>query len=391
VLNVDTRRPEIESFPLPIYIESVAFNGQPPLSALRSTTAASAVSEDIPTILRGGLRSLEVHFTALNFSAPEKVRFRHKLDGYDLDWADDGTDRFARYSRLPYGRYRFRVAARNADTDWQEAATTFDFMVPTPLYFQPWAIAIYSVFAIGLVAAIVRVVSHRRLRRALARLEQQQSLERERMRIARDMHDEMGSKLTKLSFLSEHAKMDTESSGPLAGKIESIATTSRDLLQTMDEIVWVVNPRNDTLEQLAAYLSHYADEYFQNTSVECDIRLPRSIPKRPLSSEARHNLFLAFEEALNNVLKHAAASKVKIEMTVSQPVFEINVTDNGHGFVVGTTSAAHVQPRAMDNGRTGNGLRNMRQRLADIGGDCLVRSQPGGGTTVSMRIHLNNN
>jgi len=151
--------------------------------------------------------------------------------------------------RLPYGRYQFRAATRNGDGPWKEAAAPFTFEVPTPIYFQPWAIALYAISAVALVAGVVRVVSHRRLRHALAQLEQQQSLERERMRIARDMHDEIGSKLTKISFLSEHAKVDAESSGPLAGKIESIAETSRELLQTMDEIVWVVNPRNDTLEQ----------------------------------------------------------------------------------------------------------------------------------------------
>ena len=125
----------------------------------------------------------------------------------------------ARYGRLPYGHYRFRVAARNADGAWQEAAETFAFVVPTPLYFQTWAICLYAVAAVALVAGIVRLVSHRRLRFTLARLEQQQSLERERMRIARDMHDEMGSKLTKISFLSEHAQVDAESAGPLAEKL----------------------------------------------------------------------------------------------------------------------------------------------------------------------------
>ena len=86
----------------------------------------------------------------------------------------------------------------------------------------------------------------------------------------------------------------------------------------MDEIVWVVNPRNDTLENLATYLSHYAIEYFQNTAVECELRLPPEIPHYPLSSETRHNLFLAFEEALNNVLKHSAATKVKVEMNIQR-------------------------------------------------------------------------
>ena len=102
----------------------------------------------------------------------------------------------------------------------------------------------------------------------------------------------------------------------------------------MDEIVWVVNPRNDTLENLATYLSHYAVEYFQNTSIECELRLPQEIPHYPLSSETRHNLFLTFEEALNNVLKHSAATKVKVEMTISALEFELKITDNGKGFEV---------------------------------------------------------
>jgi ligand-binding sensor domain-containing protein/signal transduction histidine kinase len=391
VLNVDTRRAQIESSLLPVCIESVALNGHPPHSGLHGTAWFSAESNAVPTVVRGDLRSLEIHFTALSFSAPERIRFRHRLEGFDPDWVDDVTSRFVRYGRLPYGRYRFRVAARNADSDWQESAAPFAFIVPTPLYFQSWAILLYGIAAVGLVAAVVRVVSHRRLRHALSKLEQQQSLERERMRIARDMHDEIGSKLTKLSFLSEHAKMDAKFAGPLAGKLETIAITSRELLQTMDEIVWVVNPRNDNLENLAAYLSHYASEYFQNTRVACDIRLSRAIPNHPVSSEVRHNLFLAFEEILNNVLKHAAAARVNIEMIVTQPEFEINITDNGRGFVVANTTGAHVPPAAARGGRNGNGLRNLRQRLADIGGECLIRSQPGTGTTVSMRIHLHNN
>src|SRR5947207_2787062 len=145
------------------------------------------------------------------------------------------------------------------------------------------------------------------------------------MRIARDKHTVLGSNVTNVSCLSEHAKVEAESNGALAGKIESIAETSRELLQAMDEIVWVVNPRNDTLEQLAAYLGHYAVEYFQSTSVQCDLRLPSAIPDHPLSSEARHNLFLAFEEVLNNTLKHSAASNVKIEMFVKAPDFEIRI------------------------------------------------------------------
>jgi ligand-binding sensor domain-containing protein/signal transduction histidine kinase len=385
VLNADTRQTQIEPSLIPIYIESAAYNGQPPFSLLRGGLWYAAGTSGTLFKAPVDLRSLEIHFTALDFAAPGEVRFRHRLDGFDPDWVDDAGGRSARYGRLPYGHYSFRVAARNADGDWQEAAETFVFVVPTPYYLQSWAIGLFVIAAVMLVAGIVRLVSHRRLRFALARLEQQQSLERERMRIARDMHDEMGSKLTKISFLSEHAQVDAESTGALADKIESIAQTSRELLQTMDEIVWVVNPRNDTLENLVAYVAHYAVEYFQNTKIECEIRLPQEIPHCPLSSETRHNLFLTFEEALNNVLKHSAATKVKVEMSIKADDCEVKITDDGKGFEV-PVPLANIAPRG---GRGGNGLRNMHQRLTDIGGECLLASRPGNGTTVTMHIRLN--
>jgi len=385
VLDADTHQSDGEPSLIPLCIESAAFNGQPPFSLLQGGLWSSAGTNNAPLKAPADLRSLDIHFTALNFAAPGEIHFRHKLEGSDADWVDDAGVRLAHYGRLSYGHYRFRLAGRHADGAWQEAADTFAFVVPTPFYLQSWAIGLFALSAIALVAGIVRLVSHRRLRVALARLEQQQSLERERMRIARDMHDEMGSKLTKISFLSEHIQVDADAAGPFADKIESIAQTSRELLQTMDEIVWVVNPRNDTLENLVTYLGHYAVEYFQNTPIECEIRLPHEIPQNPLSSEMRHNLFLAFEEALNNVLKHSAATKVKVEMTIKAFECEVKIADNGKGFDV-PAEAATVPTRG---GRGGDGLKNMRQRLSAIGGEWQVSSQPGNGATVTMRIQLN--
>lgn len=383
VLNVNTRDSGNVNYPFPIYIESVSFNKQPPISLLNGP---QTVSNGVPFNAPVDLRSLEFHFTALNFSAPEDIQFRYKLEGNDPDWVDDAGTRSAHYGKLSYGHYLFHVAARSANGKWQEAAQTFAFVVPTPLYYQTWALYLYGLTAIALIAGIVRMVSHRRLRVTLAQLEQQQSLERERMRIARDMHDEIGSKLTKISFLSEHAQVDVKSGEPLARKIDSIAETSRELLKTMDEIVWVVNPRNDTLENLTTYLAHYAVEYFQNTAIECELKLPQEIPHYPLSSEMRHNLFLAFEESLNNVLKHSTAKKVKVEMTAAGKEFELKVTDDGKGFETNGAQAINAQTRG---GRGGNGLKNMRQRLTVIGGECLITSRSGGGTAVAMRIPLN--
>jgi len=383
VFSVNPHNSGIVHRAFPVYIENAIFNGQPiPLlkGAIWSPPASNSVPLQVPD-----LHSLEIYFTALSFSEPEEIQFRHKLEGNDSDWVDDANNRSVRYGRLPYGHYRFRVQARGAEGGWQEAADSFAFVVPTPLYFQTWVLYIYGLIAVALIAVVVRVVSHRRLRVRLARLEQLQSLERERMRIARDMHDEMGSKLTKISFLSEHAQVDARAGEPLAQKIGSIAETSRELLKTMDEIVWAVNPQNDTLENLTTYLSDYAVEYFQNTAIDCEIRLPQEIPHHPLSSETRHNLFLAFEETLNNVLKHSAAKKVKVEMACSTREFELKITDDGKGFAASATPAAKSETR----GGGGNGLKNMHERLEAVGGECVITSTPGKGSTVIMRVPIN--
>jgi len=385
ILKVNAQQPEAEPPSFPVCLESAIINGQPAMPLLSGPLWSPGFSNAARYRMPVDLRSLEIQFTALSFVAPDEIQFRHKMDGFDPDWVSDAGARAARYGRLQHGNYTFRVAARAGDGVWQEAAQTFAFVVPTPVYLQPWALALYFISAVGAIVGTVRVISHRRLRNKLARLEQQQALERERMRIARDMHDEMGSKLTKISFMSERLQVDAESAGTPGDRIQSIAQTARDLLKTMDEIVWVVNPRNDSLENLTAYLSQYALEYFQNTSVECELRLPQDIPSHPLSSEARHNIYLTFEETLNNALKHSSAAKVKVEMSVDSHEFRIVVSDNGKGFDL---AAAEAKSQAR-GGRGGNGLRNMRQRVAAVGGECSISSAAGAGATVTIRVRLN--
>jgi len=492
LVKVDRSGPDLSRIlSPPVYLENIYVNGKPwegrgaksdarrkELGGRGRAGRLAVVSTNPnapPVRFPADVESVEFEFTAPSFVAPDKLNFRYKLEGEDRDWVEAGTERRARYGRLPYGDYRFRVEAsqdqesgagsvklESANSNllaagssvvWTEAAEQFAFTVPTPLWRAPVAIAFYILTAAAVVAGLARVVSTRRLRAHLVQLEQQRVVERERMRIAQDMHDDIGSKLTKISFLSERVKMElgkgrasvsedggwrmedgtpvaasspsailhSPSSPGVAAQIESIATTSRELLQTLDEIVWAVNPRNDSLEHLAAYLSHYAAEYFQNTEVQCEMRLPRDLPHVPLSAELRHNLFLAFEEVLNNALKHSGATKVSVEMSMGlrraegatkrgAESFQITVADNGRGFDVAAAQARdEVAKRKTSSGsgnvatvtqaapRVGNGLLNMRQRLSVVGGECVVRSSARGiissavaqsGTTVTLRIPL---
>jgi ligand-binding sensor domain-containing protein/signal transduction histidine kinase len=380
LVGIDTHGWEGENPAPQVHIESVYVNNELTPLALQKLGHAATVVET-PARFPAGLHSVEFQVTGLSFEAPERIRFRHKLDGFDADWVDTGTERRVRYGRLPSGAYTFHVTACNAEGVWNDRGASLDFIIPTPLWRSPWVLALYGLAATLAAAGTVRLVSHRRLRRRLAGLEQQQAMERERMRIARNMHDEIGSKLTKISFLSERLKMESKPAGPAGDKVDSIATTSRDLLKALDEMVWVVNPHNDTLENLASYLSQYAREYFQGTPVECDLRVQSEFPPLIISAEYRHNIFLAFEESLSNVLKHARASRVEVQMQIQSGILNIRVSDNGLGFA----------PEARNgNGAMGvrNGLRNMRQHLADVGGTCLIQSQPGQGASVELKVTL---
>ena len=387
VVTLEPRRLVFDRSPPPVLIEGVTVNGGAlPYDEVKGL-AQPPDQARAPVRLPSDLHSLEFQFTALNFSTPEKIRFRHRLDGFDPDWVDGGPDRRVPYGRLTYGHYTFRVQAGNADM-WFTNGAAFDFLIPTPLWRTDWAVATYSFLAVLLIAGTTRLAFNRRLRQRLVVLAQQQATERERIRIAKDMHDEIGSKLTKISYMSERAKGELQGQEPVARKLNSIASTSRDLLQSLDEIVWAVNPHNDTLEHLAAYLGHYATEYLQNTAVDCELHIPQGLPHHPLSAETRHNLFLAFEEALNNALKHGRPSRVRVDMQAGPAQFEIRVEDNGCGFDPDAIASAASNAGPLPGRRIGNGLRNLRQRLADTGGQCRVESRPGRGTTVILTVPL---
>ncbi|MDB6063798.1 MAG: Histidine kinase [Pedosphaera sp.] len=389
VVTIDVGGPAGTGLPPSVLIEEIVVNGKPLSKPPMKPQTNAVIVPTAPVRLSSDLQSLEIHFTALNFSAAEKLQFRHRLEGFDPDWVVDGdTSRSVHYGRLHYGIYTFRVQAGAGDGFWHENGASFTFLRPKPIWGTDFAIAVYVLAGVILVTITARMVSNRRLRRRLSILAAEQAMERERMRIAQDMHDEIGSKLTKISFMSERAKGELQGQEAVARKLDSIAHSSRDLLQSLDEIVWVVNPHNDTLEHLADYLGQYATEYLQNTAVECELHVPRGLAHHPLSAETRHNLFLAFEESLNNALKHGRSSRVRVDMVAEKSRFEIKIEDNGRGFDLDPSMSAPLANGTAPGKRGGNGMRNMRQRLSEIGGQCSIRSQAGKGTTVSFSIPL---
>ncbi len=321
--------------------------------------------------LTSAARKLELQFTAPTFLAPERVRFRYKLDGLDADWVDVGTQRFATYPALAPGRYHFTVDASNGDLAWNPAGATLDFVV-LPQWWETWWARLLagSVFAVGLVA-LVHALSQRRLKAHLARLAQEQRLERERVRIARDLHDDLGASLTHASMLAEELAEDWPDLPDPKARSSQLAARVRTISRDLDAVVWAVSPQHDTLASLSAYLSHYAAEYFRHTPIECRAHADDDIPAAPLSPEIRHHLFLIAKELFNNVLKHSQARHVDVSLQMAGDFFELVVTDNGRGF---SLAAAAQSER--------NGLRNLQARAREAGGSLDIDSSPAGTIAV---------
>jgi signal transduction histidine kinase len=360
--------------PPPVIIEEVSADGE------RLPQAAGRL------IIPPGRKQFDFRFTALSFDAPDKTRFRCRIDGVDEDWVDVDTRRTAHYGKLPPNSYRFRVTACSSQGVWNEAGAKLDFTVQPFFYQRWWFLALAAASILGCGALVVRASAARKFQRELARLEQQNAIERDRARIARDIHDDIGAGLTQITLLSELARREP---GQLAAHLERISTSARHLTKSMDEIVWAVDPRHDTFEGLLDYISAFTEEFLRIAGMRCRMDLPPSLPEKRVGAELRHNLFLALKEALNNVVKHSGATEVWLRMRMEGDGFTLIVEDNGCGCDIASL-AARTGP---DGERLagGSGLPNLERRLKAVGGHCVVRSEPGRGTVVEMTIHLDGN
>ena len=375
VVVADPGRLPDNSAPPPVLLTQVAMDGQ--IIATHGGIATTQLVANLsnlgaPLRLPPEHRHLEFDFTAFHFSAPENIRFRYQLEGYDNGWIDAGTERHADYSRLPAGDYQFRVAAGNGDGPWNEAPATLGFSV-TPFFWQTWwfCCGLLLLFTSSVIA-IVRYLSFRRLRRRLRAVEQQAAIERERGRIARDIHDDLGNRLTKIQLLSGLAQRDRTNPDKATAHVRQISSAARQATDALDEIIWAINPRNDTLPHLINYIGQFAVEFLRPAGLRCRVDLPDHPPEKLVSAEVRHNLFLVTKESLNNIVRHAQATEVSLMILVANESISVVIEDNGRGF--------NEEARRDE----ANGLGNMRQRMMEIGGEFQIKTTPGAGTRVSL-------
>jgi len=349
--------------PPPVVVERVAVDGRT-LAAYESGELRVGPDSAAPI----ELRQANVHL---------RLPPSHRLLGLDDDWVAVSAPRTATYGHIPPGDYRFQVIARNSDGVWNEIGASLSLTSEPHIWERVWFRFAAGASMIGLSAGVVYLSLRRKHRAQVERLENQHAIERERARIAQDLHDDLGTTLTQIDILGALASRPGIPATEAIEQVGQMQAKSREMVTALDEIVWAVNPRNDSLAALTEYFCGFAEEFLAEAAIHCRLDLDENLPDFALQAELRHNLFLALKEALNNVVRHSQATEVWLRLKRSGPFVTFMVQDNGVGFDL----AVHV---ATDR----NGLRNMRERMERIGGTYELRSQPKQGTSVEFTFSL---
>lgn len=316
---------------------------------------------------------ISFRLAALDFTRPKANQIQYKLEGWDERWIVNRNKNVI-YPNLPPGEYVFKARAANQDGVWSDEES-IPITINAPFWKRWWFYA--GLVFLFLVAAvlIIDLINKRKFQKQLQRLEQQRLVDQERNRISKDMHDEIGSGLTHIALMTELIQTQKKADDELRKDVGSISTSARKLVDSMSEIIWALNPHNETLENLIAYIREHAFQYFEPFDIDFEIHFPDTVPDKKLSNEQRRNLFLVSKEALNNALKHANASKVSFSIYYQKNQLEFCIEDNGQGF-----DETKIR-------RAANGLQNMEKRMTDIGGQFII-STSDRGTKIVCSITL---
>src|SRR6266851_2703195 len=344
---------------------------QPPIliSGLRIAGNAQAISALGETELSGltlnaTQNQMSIDFVGLGFAAGEALRYQYRLAGADPDWSAPTDQRTINYASLSSGRYQFQVRAVTADGIVSPTPATITFTILPPIWRRWWFVTLV-VLTLGLGAA---AIYRYRVRRLI-------ELERVRTRIAADLHDDIGSGLSRIAILSEVARHQVSVEAPVGEPLSVIAGASRDLVDSMSDIVWAINPNKDHLSDLVQRMRRFASDLFTARRIEFTFAAPGEEQALKIGADLRRQVFLIFKEAVNNIERHSQCTGAQIDLRIESKWAIVTVTDNGAGF-----DPANINE--------GHGLESMRARAEELGGELQIISNDGRGTRVLLKVPL---
>jgi len=350
--------------PPPVFVADVRVNGASTkkMSEL-GTTAVSGLD------LASDQRQIQIEFFALGFATGESLRYQYRLDGIDADWSEPSALRNVNLN-LSAGNYHFLVRAVNSDGVTSTEPASVMFSIARPVWQRWWFLLLLT----GAICLIISAAYRYRLKRLV-------ELERVRTRIATDLHDDIGSSLSQIAILSEVVRQkigDSVVNQPL----NMIADTSREMVDSMSDIVWAINPNKDHLSDLLQRMRRFASDILDASDIDHRFHADETHREIALGADVRREVYLMFKECINNIVKHAAASDVEMSMKVESKFLVVKVADNGRGFEPPQNSASENG----HDGFGGNGLINMRRRAENLGGTLSIGSILGKGTTIEIKV-----
>jgi signal transduction histidine kinase/ligand-binding sensor domain-containing protein len=301
--------------------------------------------------------------------------FSFFLEGYHDNWSQPSPNTMFSYRNLPPGNYRLWVKCIDSFKNEGQGKCIVNITIRPPFWKTWWFILISALVVMIVIIMIFIRAREAKYRNMLRELEQRNAIDRERLRISQDMHDEIGSSLTQVAILSEIVKKQ-DNPEDMMKLIDRISAISGTVVDDMSEIIWAINPKNDNLSSFTSYLRRHASEYISTAGIEGNLRFPGECPAVPMTSEQRRNIFLVVKEALHNIVKHSGADEVNLSLAWSNGMLIMHIEDNGKGFE--TEACADI----------GNGLTGMRKRIEALGGSYSINSNPGIGTRVNFSVIL---
>jgi signal transduction histidine kinase/ligand-binding sensor domain-containing protein len=315
-------------------------------------------------------------FSVIHYANAAASKLSYLLEGYDKKWVTVASNTLIRYTNLPNGHYILKVKAINADGIEADNIYSLPILVRAP-WWKSWWFRLLSILTLlGSMHFVSRSYLYRRLEKQRTELEKKQAVEKERNRISRDMHDDLGSGLTMIAILSEVVKKQLADPEKAKESLEKIAVSSRYLVDNLQDIIWVLNPQNDNLESLSSYIREYGLKYFEPMDVQIEFNFPEQFSNRHLGEEQRRNMFLTVKESFNNIAKYAWCNKVTVTIQESASEIRLCVEDDGNGFDVNKVRLF------------ANGLKNMQNRIEQVGGSYSIISNPGSGTVTVIKLRL---
>lgn len=313
------------------------------------------------------------HFSAPFYAASAPVQYSYMLHGVDQDWINAGSFTQAPYTNLSGGEYVFKVRATATPGTWSDKITTITIRIIPPVWKRWW----FFLAAAILLAAVVYGLYRYRINELLKR----QAI---RNKIAQDLHDSVGSTLSSISVYSQVAKIYKEKNqdNELQGTLEKISDTSGEMITEMNDIVWTINPRNDSMEKIFQRMESFAKPLLQTKNILFSFTYDDALLHINLAMEKRKNFYLIFKEAINNVLKYSGCKNLNVSIRLWQQQIELIVKDDGLGFDVQQMNSQ------ASRSLSGNGLNNMKRRAAEMKGTCTIDSKEGHGTTITLRFRV---